>query len=89
MKRIHITVYGRVQGVCFRMYAREEAVRLGLRGWVRNSADGSVEITAEGNDVDLCCLADWCRDGSPYSRVTNVSYELMESADEFESFVIK
>ncbi len=89
MQRIQIGVEGRVQGVCFRMYTREEAVRLGLKGWVRNRADGSVEIVAEGDEGALQCLVEWCRQGSPYSSVEDVSFKFMKAMDEFDSFVIR
>jgi acylphosphatase len=47
-KRLHATVRGRVQGVGFRATTQYEARKLGLAGWVRNRADGSVEVEAEG-----------------------------------------
>ena len=47
MKRVHVIVRGRVQGVYFRASARDRARQLGLRGWVRNCTDGSVEILAD------------------------------------------
>ena len=54
--RVHMTVDGRVQGVCFRMATKEEAVRLGLTGWVRNLRDGRVEIVAEGDQAAIIDL---------------------------------
>ena len=47
---MRLEVIGDVQGVGFRWFARENARRLGLAGWVRNRADGSVEIAVEGED---------------------------------------
>ena len=55
-KRIHASVTGRVQGVCFRYATREEALRLGLGGWVRNRADGSVELKNEGEATTVNAL---------------------------------
>lgn len=46
--RVHLEIRGRVQGVGFRWFARESARRLDLAGWVKNRADGAVEIAAEG-----------------------------------------
>ena len=48
--RVHVEVCGAVQGVGFRWFAREMAVRLDLAGWVRNRVDGCVEVAAEGTD---------------------------------------
>ena len=51
--RIDATVIGRVQGVGYRWFVLEAALRLGLRGWVANEADGSVRCVAEGPRADL------------------------------------
>ncbi|MBW2734225.1 MAG: acylphosphatase [Deltaproteobacteria bacterium] len=71
-KRLHLQVYGRVQGVFFRGSTRDEARRLMLRGWVRNVADGSVEVLAEGDEEDLGQLLSWCRRGPPAADVTRL-----------------
>ena len=54
MDAVRAVIRGRVQGVSFRWYTREEAERLGLNGWVRNLADGSVELWAEGQALLSC-----------------------------------
>lgn len=82
-------VHGRVQGVCYRMYTHEKAEKLGLTGWVRNRDDGSVEIVAEGSDTDLAQLAGWCRQGPPYSKVTNVVQDYSDASDEYSDFSIR
>ncbi len=69
VERLEIIVTGRVQGVGFRYHAREEATRLGLVGWARNRADGSVQIVAEGERAGLAALADWAARGSARARV--------------------
>ena len=68
----HLVVTGLVQGVGYRFSALEEAVRLGVRGYVRNADDGSVEIDAEGPRTVLNRLKDWCRCGPRGARVTGV-----------------
>lgn len=72
MKHLNIRVSGRVQGVFFRASARDVALRLQLRGFVRNEPDGTVYMEAEGNDEALDELVQWCRQGPPNAVVTNV-----------------
>jgi acylphosphatase len=58
-RRVHCIVTGIVQGVGFRYYTRDEAMRLGLRGWVRNLDDGNVEVVVEGPEEALQQLVTW------------------------------
>ncbi|MDI6774775.1 MAG: acylphosphatase [Verrucomicrobiota bacterium] len=85
-RRVHIRIRGRVQGVCFRMCACEEADRLGLTGWVRNCSDGSVEIVAEGEIEHLADLVKWCHAGPSYARVQSVENDESEATGEFQEF---
>ncbi len=71
-KRIHVIVEGRVQGVFFRAFTRDEAARLGLSGWVRNRSNGSVEAVVEGEKSAVEEMARWFRRGSPHSIVEKV-----------------
>ncbi|NYF77867.1 acylphosphatase [Granulicella arctica] len=77
---LHLLVKGRVQGVGFRWYVQREAAEIGLRGWVRNTTDGHVEIVAAGEVNDLNELKTAVRKGSRGSRVDRVlEHELAES----------
>jgi len=67
--RLRVRVQGRVQGVGFRYFALQHARRLGLRGYVRNCPDGSVEVLAEGNRTALEELLVLLRQGPPAARV--------------------
>jgi len=60
---------GRVQGVGFRAFIRREAQRLGLAGWARNAADGSVELEAAGDPRSLAAFEEKLRQGPPGARV--------------------
>jgi acylphosphatase len=70
--RLEALVHGRVQGVGFRWFVREEALRLGLRGWVRNRRDGTVEVQVEGSRRDLDALLAALRRGPAGAEVTDV-----------------
>ena len=72
MTTLHVVVTGRVQGVGFRWYVREQARALGLRGWVRNNADGSVEVLASGAEGELDRLRSILRTGPSGARVSAV-----------------
>jgi len=69
MKHIKVTVRGRVQGVWFRASTRDEAVRLGVCGFVRNEPDGDVYLEAEAEQESLNSLIDWLNHGPPLARV--------------------
>lgn len=69
---VSIQVSGKVQGVYFRKYAKEEADRTGIKGFVRNQPDGSVYIEAEGSADQLKQFVEWCYKGSPLSKVEKV-----------------
>jgi acylphosphatase len=80
---VHYLVKGRVQGVGFRWFVHHEAAELGLRGWVRNTDDGDVEIVAAGDPQDLTELKSMLQKGSRGSRVDAVlEDELAESEGE-------
>lgn len=68
----HFLVSGRVQGVFFRAATEAAAHRLGLTGWVRNLADGSVELVACGEEAKLMELEAWLWRGPPRARVEQV-----------------
>ena len=68
-------IAGRVQGVYYRASTVEQASRLGLHGWVRNLADGRVEVVAAGQIGALTELASWLWQGPPAARVDSVHVE--------------
>lgn len=74
----HGYVSGRVQGVDFRQATAEQAERLDLDGWVRNLADGRVEVLFEGDEVAVTELASWLEQGPPAAEVT--ALELQDQA---------
>ncbi len=88
-KRIRITVSGRVQGVGFRASAREKALSLGLVGWVRNLADGRVEILAEGSPASISALVEWCGHGPRWARVERLAAVDETPIGEFDGFTVR
>ncbi len=87
--RVHLLIEGRVQGVFFRAYARDQAVQLKLTGWVRNTADGRVEVVVEGNQNKVESFVNWCRTGPPSSRVTDMKVEKQECVGEIKVFSVR
>ncbi|MCK5638775.1 MAG: acylphosphatase [Flavobacteriaceae bacterium] len=77
----NIWVKGRVQGVWFRKFTKDEALRLGLKGFVKNESNGNVYIEVEGNKTDLFKFYEWLHSGSPKS-------EVKENIQGFKSFII-
>ncbi len=72
MRRVHVSISGRVQGVFFRASCAEEARALGVAGWVRNAGDGSVEAVFEGPAAAVEAMVGWCRRGPRHARVDAV-----------------
>lgn len=87
--RAHVFVSGRVQGVFFRSETRREAMRQGVKGWVRNLRDGRVEAVFEGEEEAVKALVDFCREGSPSARVTDLDVKWEDYTGEFRDFRIK
>ena len=82
----HVSVTGRVQGVFFRAWMREQAEALGVTGWVRNCSDGAVEAYAEGDAGDVEELIDLMREGPPGADVGHVDVDTadLEGLNGFE-----
>ncbi len=83
---LHFVVKGRVQGVGFRWFVHREAAEIGLRGWVRNTEDGHVEVLAAGTAEELQRLRAALGKGSRGSRVDQV---LEHEMDEREGAALK
>ena len=84
-----LMVRGRVQGVWYRASAKDEAVRLALLGWVRNTPDGSVEVFAEGPKDKVEALIRWCQSGPPLAKVSEVEVEWTEPTGRFNRFEVR
>jgi acylphosphatase len=83
VRRVHVVVSGRVQGVFFRATCAERARHLGLTGWVRNAERGNVEAVFEGGSDAVEAMVEWCRRGPSAARVQGVDVrdEVPDRAD--------
>lgn len=79
-----VEIRGRVQGVGYRWSMAEQASRFGVRGWVRNRRDGSVEATLAGAQGDVDQLLAWARQGPAAAAVESV--EVFDAEGEFRTF---
>jgi acylphosphatase len=84
--RLHMIVEGHVQGVGFRAFVLEQALRLGVKGWVRNRLAGQVEIMAEGDQVLLTGFLGVIKQGPRMSYVADVITDWSDATGEFTSF---
>lgn len=87
--RLHSVIEGRVQGVGYRYFVEENALRLNLVGWVRNRWNGCVETVAEGDREDLENFINLLRRGPRSAQVSNVSVQWSTATGEFTRFMIK
>ena len=88
-KRLHLTITGKVQGVCFRAYVMEKASLLGLKGYVKNKFDGTVKIIAEGPERKLLSLIEFCKRGPLAAEVNDLKTTWPKFKKEFDKFNIK
>lgn len=88
MRTVSILVAGRVQGVFFRKYTRDTALKYGLTGFVKNQNDGSVYIEVSGSEAAIAEFEKWCHKGSPGSKVEQVKSQQIPEK-QFSGFDIR
>ncbi len=87
MKTLKLSISGNVQGVGFRAFVRRNALKIGVRGYVKNLSDGKVETVLQGRDKDVDKMIEICKKG-PFGRdVENV--DIQEIKDNFDKFEIR
>lgn len=77
----HVTITGAVQGVAFRNNCLKAALDHGVRGWVRNQGDGSVEALLAGDAASVESMVTWCRTGPQHARVDHVEVREVRSEE--------
>jgi acylphosphatase len=80
MAAVHLIVSGRVQGVGYRYWMQQEAVDLGLSGWVRNRADGSVEMVVSGEGDAIAAMISRCHTGPAGASVNDIAQSVWTGA---------
>ncbi len=88
-KRVHLYIEGIVQGVFYRAFTRDLALRNGLTGWVRNLPDGRVEVVFEGDEDAVAKAVTECYKGPPGARVRDIEMFEEPYRGEFGDFTIR
>jgi acylphosphatase len=88
VKANRISVSGRVQGVYFRVSAKQKALNLGVRGFVQNESDGTVSVEVEGEPNAVEQMVSWCKKGPGLARVKAIEVTELPARN-FVSFDIK
>ena len=96
---LHLLIFGRVQGVFFRASTHKIAQSLGLKGWVKNKPDGSVEVFASDplyysqgstkKSEKLLDFYEWCRHGPKLANVTRIEITWESSEERYDDFTIQ
>ncbi len=84
--RVHVVITGIVQGVFFRLETQRAAEKYGVKGWVRNKHDGSVEAVFEGDRAAVESLLAWCQKGPPRASVDNIDVQWQDFTGAFVEF---
>lgn len=86
--RAHIIVEGNVQKVFYRLKTRDEAIELGLTGWIKNQKDGTVEAVFEGPENLVKEIILWCKSGPKLAQVKNLKVTYEKATNDFKDFTI-
>ncbi len=87
--RLRIIVRGRVQGVGYRFFTQRTALELGIKGYVRNLPDGTVEVVAEGSPGAMEKFIQELREGPPLAIVEDMEVQEIPPDEEFETFEVR
>jgi len=89
LKRIHVLITGRVQGVFYRRFTQLRAEQLGVFGWVRNLPDGRVEVVAEGNQLSVDKLLVMLSEGPPGAITEAVEVSEQQFSGDIDGFSVR
>ena len=89
-KRVHLYIFGRVQGVYFRQTALKISAEIGkIYGWIRNTSCGRVEAVIEGDEIKVDKMIEWCKKGPSSANVTKIEILEEKYENEFSDFRVK
>lgn len=86
--RANVVIRGKVQGVFFRAETLKAATGYNLSGWVKNKKDGTVEAVFEGQEKNVVLMLEWCKKGSPHSKVEKTDVKWDDYQGGFSDFEI-
>ncbi|WP_284452173.1 acylphosphatase [Methylophaga thalassica] len=89
IKQKHCLISGRVQGVSYRYSAQQQAHKLGVTGWVRNLADGQVELLIQGETQQLEDMLNWANQGPRFAEVNSIEVTEQSADLTFIDFEIR
>lgn len=89
MIQYEINITGRVQGVGFRYFAQKKAKELHIKGWVKNTPNGRVELVVQGDQSDVNTFIDYLQIGPPLARVDKLTKYKMDDLTDFDNFSVK
>ncbi len=89
MKITHLLIFGKVHGVGFRKYIKHNGTKLGLKGWVRNLPEGTVEAEVSGSEEQVGRLISLAKKGPFLAEVTNVEIQEHEKDFPYEEFLLR
>jgi len=87
-KSVRLVIIGTVQGVFFRNFIKENADKLGIRGFTRNIESGDVEVIAEGNMQDVDSFIELCRKGPKFANIREVKVEEKRFSGDYKEFKV-
>ena len=88
MQSIKIKVFGKVQGVFYRVSTQRQAQKHGIKGWVKNCEDGTVEACFQGRESEVKALLAWCKKGPEYAIVEHIQINQVKEKV-YEEFTIR
>jgi len=88
-KAYSIIILGKVQGVSYRYYAKQKALEIGIKGWIKNLDNGNVEAFAVGNEKALRKFFEWCKAGPEMAEVRKIELNEIRGYEKPESFKMK